>query len=77
MQTQAPSLPEIIPQPWPYDENADASNAPWALMAFYKAKQKIYREKRRRWARKIGRPYSDDISEPDPGVLDAVDEEQG
>jgi hypothetical protein len=40
-------------------------------------RQRRYREKRRRWAWKIGRPYSGDLSDPDPGVLDAVDPYEG
>lgn len=39
--------------------------------------QKRYREKRRRWAWKIGRPYSQDVGKPDPGGLDAGDTEEG
>jgi hypothetical protein len=39
--------------------------------------QRRYREKRRRWAWKIDRPYSGDTCDPDPGVIDAVDPYEG
>lgn len=40
-------------------------------------KQKLFRQKRMRWARAIGRPYSTDIEKPDPGALDAAEEDNG
>lgn len=40
-------------------------------------KQRKYRQKRIRWARAIGRPYSWDIEKPDPGALDAAEEDNG
>lgn len=41
------------------------------------ALQRAYRAKRMRWARKIGRPYADDLQDLDPGVLDIADETEG
>lgn len=38
------------------------------------ALSKAYRSKRRRWARKIGRPYADDIERPEPGALSLQDD---
>ncbi len=35
------------------------------------------REKRRRWARAIGRPYSIDLDSPEPGELPIIDSEEG
>jgi len=39
--------------------------------------QRKYREQRRRWAWKIGRPYSEDLDKPEPGVFDLADDEAG
>lgn len=39
--------------------------------------QRAYLRKRRAWGRKIGRPYSDDIENPDPGELELADPEEG
>jgi hypothetical protein len=39
--------------------------------------QRKYRQKRMRWARAINRPYSTDIEKPDPGALDAAEEDNG
>ena len=39
--------------------------------------QRAYRNKRRRWAWKVGRPYSEDIGKPEPGVLNVADEDEG
>lgn len=39
--------------------------------------QKAYEEKRRRWARKVNRPYSWDVEKPDPGQLPISDSEDG
>lgn len=55
--------------------SAPASRAELAEWAA--AQQRKYREKRRRYAWRIGRPYRGDLSDPDPGVLDVADEEQG
>lgn len=38
-------------------------------------RQKRYREKRRRWAWKTGRPYSQDQDAPPPCVLEAAEPE--
>jgi hypothetical protein len=40
-------------------------------------RQRAYRIRRRRWAWTVARPYSQDIGKPDPGVIDAVDDEVG
>lgn len=39
--------------------------------------QRKYRQKRRRWAWRINRPYSHDVGKPEPGELDAGDSEEG
>jgi len=39
--------------------------------------QKAYEDKRRRWARKTGRPYSCDLDKPDPGEIPIIDSEEG
>jgi hypothetical protein len=41
------------------------------------ALQRKYSTRRKRWARQIGIPVEGDIEEPDPGVIDAVDETEG
>jgi hypothetical protein len=48
-----------------------------SALEYAEDQQRRYREKRRRWAWKIGRPYSGDVADPDPGVLDIADEEVG
>lgn len=39
--------------------------------------QRAYVRKRRAWSRKVGLPYAGYETEPDPGVIDAADEEAG
>jgi hypothetical protein len=39
--------------------------------------RKRYHEKRRRWARSIGRPYSEDLEKPEPGVVADLVEDEG
>jgi hypothetical protein len=39
--------------------------------------RKRYHEKRRRWARSIGLPYSEDLEKPEPGVVADLVEDEG
>jgi hypothetical protein len=39
--------------------------------------RKRYHEKRRRWARSIGIPYSEDLEKPEPGVVADLVEDEG
>jgi hypothetical protein len=41
------------------------------------AARKRYHEKRRRWARSIGLPYSEDLEKPEPGVVADLVEDEG
>lgn len=41
------------------------------------ALQRAYRERRRRYAWKYGKPYAQDLEKPEPAVLDGADPEDG
>ena len=60
---------ELVSIPEPANLRAQ-ERAPIAL-------QKAYRQRRRKWAWSINRPYSEDLDKPSPGVLDIADEEAG
>ena len=51
--------------------------SPDVIPANWRDLQKAYEEKRRRWARKTGRPYSIDLDTLDPGQLPIIDSEEG
>lgn len=44
------------------------------FIAYAHHQQKRYREKRRRWAWSVKRPYSEDYAMPPPGELETADE---
>jgi hypothetical protein len=39
--------------------------------------QRKYNRKRRRWAKHVGIPFTEDLAEPDPGALALDDPEEG
>jgi hypothetical protein len=43
----------------------------------HETRHKAYRAARRRWARKIGLPYTEDLEKPDPGELELETDEEG
>lgn len=51
--------------------------SPDTIPANWQELDRRYREKRRRWARAVGRPYSWDVDKPDPGELPISDSEEG
>jgi hypothetical protein len=60
----------------PIDPSADTLRAALDLLNSAE-RQKRYRTRRRTWAWKIGRPYSEDLDKPLPAVVDGVDPENG
>lgn len=51
--------------------------SPDVIPANWRDLQKAYEQKRRRWARKVNRPYSCDLDKPDPGEIPIIDSEEG
>ena len=43
----------------------------------HEALQALYRQRRRRWAWRVGRPYSHDQEREPPAVIDGADSEAG